>query len=405
MHAVSDHVSGRLSELDRLVVESVPPGGNWRNLPDDFPSQRIKQIRQGASSGGGSRSTYYGRLMWDRPAYTISTYLTRPGNGCFIHPSEDRLISLREAARIQTFPDSVKFQGSLRARCVQVGNAVPPLLAYHVGSALPPGSVIDLFAGAGGIGMGLALAGHDVVLSTDIDANACKTLSTHASDGQEIVQADLADSDDFEGLVSRSRETKTAIDLVVGGPPCQGFSTAGPCRVDDPRNNLVLAFLRFIDQTRPRRVLMENVPALRWRGSHLLDEVRDRLMVLGYETDVVIVHAEAYGVPQLRRRLILQGTLEGKPLWPNPTSPLVNPAFPRDQPGQSGSTPTATVRDAIGDLPPNTEHDLDAPTRVSTEPQCDLQRWLRGDATVESILNGRPSVVAGTSVHQGRLLP
>jgi DNA (cytosine-5)-methyltransferase 1 len=86
LNGVTDHVSGSLSELDRLVIDHVPPGGNWRDLPPDFPSKRIEQIRVGASNGGGSRSTYYGRLRADRPAYTINTYMTRPGNGCFIHP-------------------------------------------------------------------------------------------------------------------------------------------------------------------------------------------------------------------------------------------------------------------------------------------------------------------------------
>ena len=62
---VTDHVSGGLSALDRIVVEAVPAGGNWRDLPDDFPSKRIEQIRRSAAAREGSRSTYYGRLRWD----------------------------------------------------------------------------------------------------------------------------------------------------------------------------------------------------------------------------------------------------------------------------------------------------------------------------------------------------
>ena len=89
-HKVDSHTSGTLSDLDRAVVAAVPPGGDWRNLPVDFPSQRVQQIRAGAANGGGSRSTYYGRLREDRPAYTINTFITRPGNGCFIHPIANR---------------------------------------------------------------------------------------------------------------------------------------------------------------------------------------------------------------------------------------------------------------------------------------------------------------------------
>ena len=70
-HAVTDHVAGTLSELDQRVVQLVPPGGNWRDLPEDFPSKRVQQIRANANAGGGSRSTYYGRLTWTRPSYTI----------------------------------------------------------------------------------------------------------------------------------------------------------------------------------------------------------------------------------------------------------------------------------------------------------------------------------------------
>src|SRR5665648_607474 len=97
---ILDHVAGRLSELDREVVDAVPPGGNWRDLPSGFGSKRVDQIRESAARGEGSRSTYYGRLRWDRPAYTISTYFSRPGNGCFIHPESPRLITVREAARL-----------------------------------------------------------------------------------------------------------------------------------------------------------------------------------------------------------------------------------------------------------------------------------------------------------------
>ncbi len=65
---VTDHVAGTLSLLDKEVLRYVPAGGNWRDLPDDFPSARVKQIRESAARGEGSRSTYYGRLGWDKPS-------------------------------------------------------------------------------------------------------------------------------------------------------------------------------------------------------------------------------------------------------------------------------------------------------------------------------------------------
>ncbi|HGT4724846.1 TPA: DNA cytosine methyltransferase, partial [Escherichia coli] len=82
---IPNHKAAKLSELDMMIVNSVPPGGNWKNIPLDVPSKRIEQIRDSYAQGKGSRSTYYGRLLPDMPAYTINTYFNRPGNGCHIH--------------------------------------------------------------------------------------------------------------------------------------------------------------------------------------------------------------------------------------------------------------------------------------------------------------------------------
>src|SRR5688572_12906421 len=82
---IPNHFSPALSELDLTIARAVPPGGNWKNIPESVPSQRLKQIRESFAAGEGSRSTYYGRLRPDAPSYTISTYISRPGNGCHIH--------------------------------------------------------------------------------------------------------------------------------------------------------------------------------------------------------------------------------------------------------------------------------------------------------------------------------
>ena len=112
---IFNHYASSLSELDMQVIKCVPPGGNWKNIPESVPSQRLAQIRESYKAGKGSRSTYYGRLRPDMPAYTINTYFNRPGNGCHMHYDQDRTISQREAARFQSFPDSFEFIGSLGA--------------------------------------------------------------------------------------------------------------------------------------------------------------------------------------------------------------------------------------------------------------------------------------------------
>lgn len=286
---VDSHVSGTLSELDLEVVRAVPPGGNWRDLPEDFPSQRVKQIRVGASSGGGSRSTYYGRLRWDRPAYTVNTFITRPGNGCFIHPAAERLITAREAARLQSFPDDASFVGPLRARAKQIGNAVPPLLAYHIASHVPTGPVVDLFCGAGGMSLGFELAGHTVVAAADHDRHAVAAARLNAKDGDAVELLDLADERTLRRLSRQVKErAPDGVAALVGGPPCQGFSTAGPCRIGDERNLLVRTFLTAVRLMKPEVVLMENVPALMWRGSAFLEELIVALGKLGYQTEYAL---------------------------------------------------------------------------------------------------------------------
>ena len=133
-----NHVCAKLSELDLEMVRSIPQGGNWQNIPLSVArkSERVMKIRK-----NGGRTTYYGRLNPNLPSYTVNTYFNRPGNGTFIHPHQARLISFREAARLQSFPDSYRFFGSNTSIYKQIGNAVPPLLYKAViAQNLTPGA-------------------------------------------------------------------------------------------------------------------------------------------------------------------------------------------------------------------------------------------------------------------------
>ena len=278
---IYDHVSGSLSGLDAKMIGTIPEGGNWRNLPESIDSARVRQIRRSAARGEGSRSTYYGRLQWDRPSYTVSTYFNRPGNGCFIHPLANRLITIREAARLQSFPDSYRFCGRGRARYLQVGNAVPPLLAYHLGCMLTRGAFVDLFSGAGGMSLGLEWAGFELVAAVDDDASANQTLQHNRPGNSPVLAADLSNPSELRTIVDEIRYRTSGrgpIALVAGGPPCQGFSTAGNCRLDDSRNKLVFAFVTAVAELEPKQVLMENVASLTFRGRRpILERVRTAL--------------------------------------------------------------------------------------------------------------------------------
>lgn len=397
--SVLDHVSGRLSDLDHEVVRHVPPGGNWRNLPRDFNSRRIEQIRRSAAAGLGSRSTYYGRLRPDRPAYTISTYFNRPGNGCFIHPTAPRLISVREAARLQTFPDSYRFTGNGRSRFVQVGNAVPPLLAYELGRMTPAGDFVDLFAGAGGLSIGFELAGHRQLIAVDHDAACIDTLLGNGVPKERVIQADLSSDSAIAEVVEAIKERSGELDLLIGGPPCQGFSTAGKNLVTDPRNRLVHAFLHVVAAIRPRRVLLENVPALMFRRRKpVLDAVLNRLDELGYTTSIAVLHAEAYGVPQLRRRLFISATLEGGTVWPSPSHDICDPAqrnFQPDAVDDQDALPVRTVIEAIGDLPADTAPDFNASVQYAATPKTPFQEWARGLIGIQQLTSSVSSPARG----------
>ena len=114
------------------------------------------------------------------------------------------------------------------------------------------------------------------------------------------------------------------IDLVVGGPPCQGFSTVGRGNVDDGRNSLFQQFVRVVKITRPKIVLFENVTGLlASKNTKVLHDIFSSFEKLGYQMDVKVMSAEMYGVPSRRRRAIIMGVRGGQPLFPKPISKSV----------------------------------------------------------------------------------
>lgn len=129
---VSEHYIPKMSELDKYIISHVKPGGNYRDIPMDVASARIRRLQR-----DGGHTTCYGRLEATKPSYTINTYFNRPNVGCNIHYKEDRLITVREALRIQSFPDEyVILSSSKQGRNLIVGNAVPPILAEMIGRQL-----------------------------------------------------------------------------------------------------------------------------------------------------------------------------------------------------------------------------------------------------------------------------
>jgi DNA (cytosine-5)-methyltransferase 1 len=312
-----NHTASSLSDLDKEIIQHVPPGGNWKNIPDSVPSNRLKQIRISFKEGKGSRSTYYGRLNSDKIAYTISTYFNRPGNGCYIHPKHNRLISQREAARLQSFPDNFEFLGNKTSIYKQIGNSVPVLLARAVATQFPKTTFYDLFCGAGGLSQGFILAGHKSLGGIDIDTKSIETFKhNHDRSKNLILCDDITSPETQEKIVNGLKAIigKKELGLIIGGPPCQGFSTAGNRRsLKDPRNALPITFLDVVSKIKPKNFVMEEVTGLlNMEKGLVLEQILEKASEIGYTCTKFILHAEDYGVPQKRRRLFIFGNRSGK---------------------------------------------------------------------------------------------
>jgi len=166
-------------------------------------------------------------------------------------------------------------------------------------------SAVSLFSGAGGMDVGFSSAGFDVVFANDIDKAACETFNLNHS-----IQSLCGDLRDHRDSISQFK----GVDLVFGGPPCQGFSVAGKMDPHDERSQLIWNFFDKVELLKPRAFVCENVKALavnsRW--SEIRDGLIDKSSALGYTTALLVLNASDYGVPQARERMFLVGIKEGQ---------------------------------------------------------------------------------------------
>ena len=172
---------------------------------------------------------------------------------------------------------------------------------------------IDLFSGCGGFSSGLEMAGHKCLLGVDFDANAVKTFQRNHPKAHGLhMDIHKLTKSKLESLVNIDE-----IDMVVGGPPCQGFSTVGRGQADDARNDLFRQFVRVVKLTRPKIVLFENVTGmLAKKNAKTLQKIFSSFEKLGYQMDAHVMSADDYGVPSRRRRAIIMGVLGGEPQYP-----------------------------------------------------------------------------------------
>lgn len=335
-----NHTTFKLSNLDLEMIKYVPQGGSWKDIPMETveKSKRLKRITE-----TGGRTTLYGRIDYEKPSYTITTYFNRPGNGTYVHPIHERVLSVREAARFQSFKDDYYFFGNKTQLLKQVGNAVPTLLAYQIGKKIKDvtgcSKSIDLFCGAGGMTAGFKAAGIHSLLSNDIEESACTTLKINNPE-INVFCGDITD-ENTKSVIEQAAIAENA-DIICGGPPCQGFSLAGFRADDDPRNQLFREFVDIVKRVNPKVIVFENVEGLlSYQGGKTYREVHALFSELGYNTEGRTLLASEYGVPQKRKRVIIICTRNDLGISPD----LLYP-----EPITKDEKTQITARDTISDL-------------------------------------------------------
>ena len=384
---IHNHVTSNLSELDMFIINSVPSGGNWKNIPDNVPSQRIKQIRKSYVEGKGSRSTYYGRLLADKPSYTINTYFNRPGNGCHIHYNQNRVLSQREAARLQSFPDNFVFCGSQNSINTQIGNAVPPLLAYQIALEITctigkAGYFVDLFSGAGGMGLGFKWAGWTPIIANDIENSFLDTYSKNVH--SEILLGSITENEIFKHLIeytikAKRKNPKQPI-WILGGPPCQGFSTAGNKRtMSDERNHLFINYTQFLKAVQPDGFVFENVAGLlNMENGEVFKKVKLEFEKVIPHVTGFVLNSENHAIPQRRKRVFLVGQNYSKK---EINVPRVLTSLNETRDLFSFYDNCISVKDALSDLPELLPGQNGSSFNYLSEPRTLYQSLIRGKIT------------------------
>lgn len=173
-------------------------------------------------------------------------------------------------------------------------------------------SCVDLFCGSGGFSLGFHMEGFDILAGTDLHETASQTYKQNIE--APCVVGDIRDlsPDEFYQQAGIDPEN---IDVIIGGPPCKGFSTAGPYDVEDRRNSLFLQYIDFVEDILPRAIIMENVTGLlSMEDGKFRDRILKYTQDLGYNTTYLKLNAADYGVPQLRERVFFIGYQENHPV-------------------------------------------------------------------------------------------
>lgn len=277
-------------------------------------------------------------------------------------------------------------------------------------------TILDLFCGTGALSYGLEA--HSTCLTTvggiDLDAAAASTAALNHPNAKILCES-------IEAVSPKQmlrRIGADAIDVIVGGPPCQGFSSLRPSRgekLEDPRNLLYRHFIRYVRELRPKIFLLENVVGILSHGDgSLVYEMIDAFRKLGYATDWRVLNAANFGIPQKRERFFLMGVRKSSktvaPIFPSATHSFTGRAIGtrhKDKylTNREGGQPAVTVWDAISDLPRLGAGEVSSV--YANAPATDYQARRRGPSqsvTLHQAASHNDKMLAvirqaGTSIH------
>ena len=223
--------------------------------------------------------------------------------------------------------------------------------------------ILDLFCGAGGFSCGLdSLSNFKTVIGVDFDKNVLETFAKNIS-GSIAIHGDLTDEKTKSAIITKAKEL--GVNMIIGGPPCQGFSLKGKnLGLDDPRNFLFLEYVKLVKEINPELFIIENVKNLiNACGGYFIKQILDEFHKLGYIVNYGILCASDFGVPQNRERAIIIGSKSKSIELPKPNGVKT------------------TVRDAISDLAYLNSGEGEFVSRYLHEPLSDYQRMLRRNST------------------------
>ena len=222
--------------------------------------------------------------------------------------------------------------------------------------------VIDLFAGVGGLSLGFENCGFDVVLANEYDESIAAAYKANHK-GTRMIVGDITSLD----LEKTFGPYQGQIDVVIGGPPCQGFSQKGQRKtIHDERNFLFKYYVRVVELVKPRYFVMENVPnLLTAEKGYFRKEIEELFNSMGYQLKMGILNASDYGVPQNRRRAVIIGKRGG-----------AAPGLPKPR------NITVTIWDAISDLAYLSSGEGEEEQEYRGKPRSEYQKKLRGGSAI-----------------------